>query len=299
MKHLLPDTINLHFTSACNAGCKFCFARYGGVPETGSLNRLKLIIKLISEVPSNNGARRVNFVGGEPTLHPALPELLAYAKELGLRTSIVTNGFELLMNGLDPYRNCTEMIGLSIDSIYSHVNAGSGRFHRKTGFIPLANQWQQLAAEIHRAGIELKINTVVHQLNHRENMSSFIARLAPQQWKIFQVTQVDGQNDADFDQWKISKAEFDAYCLRHYDLPNSGIRITPEASEVMINSYAMISPHGRFVDNSAGFHRYSPPIDQVGVSAAWSKIAFDQDAFENRRSSLLLSVEGVFCDKKA
>lgn len=34
---------------------------------------------------------RVTFAGGEPTLHPGLPAMLAHASEIGLVTALVTN----------------------------------------------------------------------------------------------------------------------------------------------------------------------------------------------------------------
>lgn len=38
------------------------------------------------------GVSKITFVGGEPLLHPLLPELLAAAKGAGLVTSLVSNG---------------------------------------------------------------------------------------------------------------------------------------------------------------------------------------------------------------
>lgn len=41
------------------------------------------------------GVRHVHFTGGEPTVHPELPSILALCKRLGLTTSLGTNGHRL------------------------------------------------------------------------------------------------------------------------------------------------------------------------------------------------------------
>ena len=40
---------------------------------------------------------------------------------------------------------------------------------------------------IKNAGIKLKINSVVHRLNFRGEMSGLIEKIKPDRWKIFQV----------------------------------------------------------------------------------------------------------------
>ena len=39
----------------------------------------------------------------------------------------------------------------------------------------------------------------------------------------------------------------------------------------------MVSPDGRFFDDTKGRHNYSDPILQVGVEAAWRQITFHLD----------------------
>ncbi len=45
------------------------------------------------------GLQRVRFTGGEPLLHPELLEIVSFAKELSLNTSIITNGALLRKHG--------------------------------------------------------------------------------------------------------------------------------------------------------------------------------------------------------
>ncbi len=292
VKKHLPDTINLHFTPHCNARCKFCFAEYSEVNTPCSTGELKEIISRIAEVPSDE-ARRVNFVGGEPTIHKDLPEMLSHARSVGLKTSMVTNGLSLLMHGIDPYVGKIDMIGLSIDSVDPEIIARTGRFHRGTGYIPSERHWLTLAEQIHKAGIVLKINTVVNRLNVDAAMNGFIRSMTPKQWKLFQVTCVGGQNDASFAEWEISEDEFDAYGQRHCQLSAEGVQVVKESSDLMLNSYAIIGPNGCFVDNADGMHRYSQPILEVGVAKAWDTVRFDAEAFRQRRSNNITSGKEV------
>lgn len=123
----LPETVNYHFTSACNMRCRFCFA---GFKDCGfsTLEKHKSVIRAIAAAPSDTGiSRRLNFVGGEPTAYPYLDNLLREAAACGLRTSIVTNGFNLARFGLPKSFQSLELIGVSIDSLDAGTNRRMGR----------------------------------------------------------------------------------------------------------------------------------------------------------------------------
>lgn len=86
----LPGTVNLFINSRCNFHCKHCYATFQDIPgaKLPALSEAdaKAIIRLIAEEPLAETviARKITFVGGEPTLCPFLPELVAHAKSLGL-----------------------------------------------------------------------------------------------------------------------------------------------------------------------------------------------------------------------
>lgn len=79
-------SVNFHFWPYCNLKCKYCFARFKNIkdPLTKEDN-FKIINKL-----AKSGVKKINFVGGEPTLCPFLGELIQYAKNNNLTTSIVS-----------------------------------------------------------------------------------------------------------------------------------------------------------------------------------------------------------------
>lgn len=128
------------WTVGCTFRCPFCYNPELVLPELGEgLPRLEA-----SEVLARLAARRglldgVVVTGGEPTLHPDLPEFLAQVKDLGLLVKLDTNGSrpevveEILADGLvdyvaldvkAPFPRYQEFAGLPLTPTLSH---GGGR----------------------------------------------------------------------------------------------------------------------------------------------------------------------------
>jgi len=90
-----PVLSEVAITYQCNLRCAFCYAGCNGTrkPAAGThemtADQVKQVLWKIfhqAKVPS------VSFSGGEPTLRPDLPDLVAYAKSLGMRVNLITNG---------------------------------------------------------------------------------------------------------------------------------------------------------------------------------------------------------------
>lgn len=87
-----PVLSEIAVTYRCENRCFFCYAsspRRGGVVPEMDTNEVTVVLDKIvdqARVPT------VSFTGGEPTLRPDLPELIAYAKRRGLRANLITNG---------------------------------------------------------------------------------------------------------------------------------------------------------------------------------------------------------------
>jgi radical SAM protein with 4Fe4S-binding SPASM domain len=86
-----PYRMDLAVTYRCNNNCSHCYnARSRNFPELDT-NAWKQVLEKIW----NAGIPHVVFTGGEPTLRNDLPELIAYASELGMISGINTNGRKL------------------------------------------------------------------------------------------------------------------------------------------------------------------------------------------------------------
>ena len=86
-----PYRMDLAITYRCNNNCSHCYnARSRSLPSL-SLEDWKRVIERVWDLRIPH----IVFTGGEPTLHPDLPEMVAYAEELGVITGLNTNGRNL------------------------------------------------------------------------------------------------------------------------------------------------------------------------------------------------------------
>jgi radical S-adenosyl methionine domain-containing protein 2 len=280
---VLPETINIHLTRNCNFHCHFCYAEFAECDSSRiRLDRLRLLLNAIScaPPPPSGRKRKMNFAGGEPFLYAGLPEIIKFSKQLGLTTSVVTNGSLLGPELLDDLSGALDMCALSVDSGVVETNGALGRCGK--GFWPDAHFYRTLACQIHGAGIRLKTNTVVNRLNLPEDLGTVVADLEPFRWKLFQVKEVIGQNDDRFGKLAISVAEFNQFVERNRGLVPPAVVLVPETADDMTASYAMIAPNGCFFDNSEGRYRYSRPILEVGINEAFGEVQFDAHKFTQR-----------------
>jgi radical SAM protein with 4Fe4S-binding SPASM domain len=84
-----PPVVGWEITSCCNLTCPHCFSAaakrpYNEVPTEDC----KRIIDAMARI----GVGMIGWTGGEPLLREDLEELIAYAKQLGIKSSITTNG---------------------------------------------------------------------------------------------------------------------------------------------------------------------------------------------------------------
>lgn len=283
---VLPETINIHLTRACNFGCRFCYAEF---TECDTVRippgKLRSILEGIGRAapPPTGHRRKVNFAGGEPLLYPGLPEIIEFCKQVGLVTSLVSNGSLLDEHAIGRLSGCLHICTLSVDSVSPRTNDLIGR--RSQNCLPDVSFYLTLAERIRTAGIHLKINTVVNRLNLSETLGDTVAAMRPFRWKLFQVKRVIGQNEKSFAELAICAAEFEDFVTRNRRLVPSSIAVVPETADEMTGSYAMIAPNGCFFDSASGFHRYSRPILEVGISEAFRDVAFDAEKFMKRGGS--------------
>ena len=262
--------------------CRFCFATFqdlgqdvlpkGHLPREGCL--------AVVDALSSAGFEKVNFAGGEPVLCPWLPDLIVRVKELGLTTSIVTNGSRITPAWLHRVGGALDWAALSIDTVDPQKLGETGRTTRSG---PMSeDDYLNVIDTLKERGVRVKINTVVTRSNCDEDLTGFIARARPERWKLLQVLPVRGQNDGLVDDQVITPEQFDAYVDRNRRVEDAGVAVVPEDNELMTGSYVMVDPAGRFFDNTAGAHVYSRAINDVGVEAALRDVSVDPVRFRLR-----------------
>jgi radical S-adenosyl methionine domain-containing protein 2 len=277
MKRIAPS-INYHLTKSCNMRCKFCFATF---KDLGFVKHNLQQSKRLIESIATAGFEKITFAGGEPTLVKELPQLLKLAKQQGLVTTIVTNGLKLsqpeLFKDIAQY---TDWIALSVDSIQVDTNLQSGR--ALVGRTALTERYYlDIIEKIHKQNIKLKINTVVSSYNNNEDMSDFILKAKPDRWKVLQALSIEGQNSTKADEFTISSTQFQQFIKRN-KLPKNEIKLIVENNSLIKGSYVMVSPEGKFINDSKSYHQYSDSILDVGVTKALEQIDFKYSKFLER-----------------
>jgi len=82
----------LELTNKCNLNCSHCYAESGPHPSRKDVLVTADYLRLLDEA-AGIGCRAVQFIGGEPTLHRGLPELIGHARDVGYEEiEVYTNG---------------------------------------------------------------------------------------------------------------------------------------------------------------------------------------------------------------
>ncbi|MBN2384924.1 radical SAM protein [bacterium] len=158
-----PVLSELALTYRCNLACDFCYAGCNRTvnpvnsAEEMDFAACRTVLDRLfhqARVPS------VSFTGGEPTLVDYLPEAVAYAKALGMRVNLITNGSLitrqsaqiLARNGLDSAQVSLEG---TTAAVHDRITGGRGSFERS---VDAVRHFQD-------AGILVHTNTTINRAN--------------------------------------------------------------------------------------------------------------------------------------
>ena len=151
--------ISWNVTKACNLYCKHCYRNSGpGAVTDGELTTEEG--KRLLEGIGRAGFRLVILSGGEPLLRPDLPELIAYARCLGLRTAIGTNGTLL------DRETAVRLRGAGLSGAAVSLDSGEPAFHNE--FRNRPDAWERAIEGIRHsqaAGLSVQINMTLTEDN--------------------------------------------------------------------------------------------------------------------------------------
>jgi|GEM_PF-4291626 len=111
----------LNVTSYCNARCIFCSEGEHFDPKNIASNVIKKSVLRLKR----QGVGEINFMGGEVTLRPDLPDLLKFIKRQGMRVQFVSNGIAYADN------NFVREILASVDSLEISFHAYNRALFKK------------------------------------------------------------------------------------------------------------------------------------------------------------------------
>ena len=139
----------------CNHFCGFC--SNPTTPYTHDFESMKVLVDDFVE----RGYFGVILTGGEPSLHPQLPEICQYASDAGLHVRMITNGTRMA----DPkFAKAMAEAGLELVhiSIYSLVESVEDKLRGTAGTLPIS---LRAISNSHEFGIQVNINCVINKLN--------------------------------------------------------------------------------------------------------------------------------------
>ena len=109
--------VYVEITKRCNLNCSFCVKEENNQPDL-TLSDFRMIADQLPELTST----LYYHILGEPLLHPQLDEMLKYAKDLGLKNSLTTNGL-LLKDKLGKWNDLNiNRLNISLQAYFDQNN---------------------------------------------------------------------------------------------------------------------------------------------------------------------------------
>ncbi|MFQ6010342.1 MAG: radical SAM protein [Candidatus Aenigmatarchaeota archaeon] len=232
---IFPPYVNWEMTNRCNMGCPYCFLGdnpEGALPDLGT-GIMKDGIRKLAE----NGARMLNYAGGEPLLRKDMVELIEYGHGLGLKTILSTNGVllsEELINELDGKLG---WISLPVDGYDSRTHDSVRR--RKGHFEEIVEKLELIG----KTRINLKINSMLCKKNisYVKEIAGLLDEFNVKKWKLFQFS-ARGKARKIKEEYEISDKEFlcskERIGLHDFDIIYS-------TNELRDNAYFLIGADGK------------------------------------------------------
>jgi MoaA/NifB/PqqE/SkfB family radical SAM enzyme len=135
-------------TRRCNLACGYC----NEFDKVSKPVEFETLTARMDHLVNNLGVTIMDFLGGEPLLHPRIADLVGHAHELGCWTNIITNGF-LLSDRL------VEQLNLAgLDSMAVSIDRITPTDFTHKGLVPLR---KKLARLRQNARFKVEVNVVL------------------------------------------------------------------------------------------------------------------------------------------
>lgn len=225
-------------TTRCNLSCGICYADLYSEPD----NTLDGYCDLLDRL-AKFGLRKVAFTGGDPLIIRSLPQIVAHAKRLGLRTAVTTNGKLLTAELIEALSESLDELTLPFEGASEEVaSIHRTSSHRHGHVLELLNNGR-------RAAIALDVSTVVTQFNVGDLCATgrHLEDLGVAKWKVFQYSQLNA-SERDAARFTVDDSRF-AAAVEELNIERTShgwaievdIRQSDPAS---INSYLNVLPQG-------------------------------------------------------
>lgn len=148
-----PLFATYNVTFRCNSRCEYCDYWKTSWPELGTDGAITVIKRI-----AGSGAKMLDLSGGEPTLRNDIGDLVVLSHDLGLFTTMNTNGLAMRNDMMSKFRAGLEAVTISLD--------GPEEVHDKVRGIPGGyKKALQSINEYRKSGIRTGISTVLSMQN--------------------------------------------------------------------------------------------------------------------------------------
>jgi MoaA/NifB/PqqE/SkfB family radical SAM enzyme len=193
----------LYPTTACQLRCRHCYVGNDRLNEANTMS-LETAIQIMDYFKITGGHDKLYILGGEPTLHPQLPEIVIAARQRGYQVTVSSNGDfdEELFGRMPPM--LLNSFNFSLESadpaVHRRIRGNPHNFEQVTNRIRGAAQLgyqiriQTTVSRQNREGIldlipflvELGASTLsFHILGRTGNGGRFLEPLTPTEWMEF------------------------------------------------------------------------------------------------------------------
>ena len=214
--------IEINLGKVCNNHCVFCMTK----KNDSIIFVLAAEVKKEIDAYSKKGFNSIGFLGGEPTIHPAMSDIICYAKKKGFKKiHLVSNG---RMYCSMPFLRALIAAGVTrfSVSIHSHIpkvedslTLVNGGFNQKTDGL-------KNLVKCRNEGLikdDISVNIVINKKNYEKIIEtlSFFRKLGLREFRL-NFIRPEGRAFYNFEELVLRYSDFEPYIPRIIDFAEEG-----------------------------------------------------------------------------
>jgi sulfatase maturation enzyme AslB (radical SAM superfamily) len=195
--------MSVEIVSSCNLRCPGCWVKHShGLSTAGAIEVMDAgILKRTLRFGRNMGISRISLLGGEPTLHPELSEIIKKAYELGYKKVSITT------NGVFASSKIEELASSNLSNISFSIDGSTPQIHNMIR--PSMNGKDTLSVTIRNLrnaiiyskeyGFTVTVNHTIFPANFHdtESMIRFVASIGVKRCRLHFTFPGDGERNVD------------------------------------------------------------------------------------------------------
>jgi MoaA/NifB/PqqE/SkfB family radical SAM enzyme len=194
-KYIYPQVASVEITNKCNIKCMHCYGDFSCIEnKVMTLEQIKAVLNDLNDI----GVRKIEFTGGEATVHTNIKEILLHAIKLDF------DNISLLINGVGISDEVIDIIIKNNSKIYIKVDLHSLNDEYLTWFTKEPNILESVKNNIIKLAnnnVKMKVETIVTRKNIHviEDIADWVHSLGIRDYGIRPVTFMGRASSSDSD----------------------------------------------------------------------------------------------------